>query len=103
VGASWARRGGAAGEPGAGADAAFAQAPRPSTGPHKLRESMPLVVLLRERLKYALTRKEVTAIVQQRLIQVDGKVRTDDNFPVGYQGTPPPPPPHCCARAQAAG
>ncbi|XP_054164043.1 40S ribosomal protein S4 [Oppia nitens] len=59
-------------------------APRPSTGPHKLRESLPLVVMLRNRLKYALTRTEVTKIVMQRTIKVDGKVRTDINYPAGY-------------------
>jgi len=53
------------------------QAPRPSPGPHKLRESLPLVVFLRNRLKYVLTGREVTAIIKQRLIKVDGKVRTD--------------------------
>ena len=47
---------------------------------------MPLIVLLRNRLKYALNRKETQAIVAQRLIQVDGKVRADMNFPVGFQG-----------------
>merc|ERR1711977_406734 len=31
-------------------------APRPSTGPHKLRECLPLVLILRNRLKYALTK-----------------------------------------------
>ncbi|CAL1273950.1 unnamed protein product [Larinioides sclopetarius] len=56
-------------------------APRPSTGPHKLRESLPLIIMLRNRLKYALTNSEVTKIVMQRLIKVDGKVRTDSNFP----------------------
>jgi len=60
-------------------------APRPSTGPHKIRECLPLVVLLRERLKYALTRREAMLILMQRLIQVDAKVRTDVNFPIGYQ------------------
>jgi small subunit ribosomal protein S4e len=60
-------------------------APRPSTGPHKLRECLPLVVLLRNRLKYALTRREVVQICKQRLIKVDGKVRTDTNFPAGFQ------------------
>jgi small subunit ribosomal protein S4e len=60
-------------------------APRPSTGPHKLRECLPLIVLLRNRLKYALTRNEVTKIVMQRLIKVDGKVRTDATFPAGFQ------------------
>lgn len=61
-------------------------APRPSTGPHKLRESLPLVIFLRNRLKYALTNSEVTKIVMQRLIKVDGKVRTDPNFPAGFMG-----------------
>jgi len=59
-------------------------APRPSTGPHKLRECLPLVILLRNRLKYALTGNEVTKIVMQRLIKVDNKVRTDINFPAGF-------------------
>lgn len=58
-------------------------APRPSSGPHKLRECLPLIVLLRNRLKYALTKREVTSIVMQRLIKVDGKVRTDANYPTG--------------------
>jgi small subunit ribosomal protein S4e len=59
-------------------------APRPSTGPHKLRESLPLVLVLRNRLKYALTRREVTMITNRRLVEVDGKVRTDTNYPVGF-------------------
>merc|ERR1719201_2066148 len=58
-------------------------APKPSAGPHKLRECMPLIVLLRNRLKYALTDNEVKMIVMQRLIKVDGKVRTDMTFPAG--------------------
>ncbi|CAG8445355.1 7519_t:CDS:2 [Funneliformis caledonium] len=52
-------------------------APRPSPGPHKLRECLPLVVFLRNRLKYALTKKEVQSILMQRFVKVDGKVRTD--------------------------
>jgi len=59
-------------------------APRPSPGPHKLRESLPLSVFIRNRLKYALTGREVTLIVAQRLIKVDGKVRTDTNYPAGF-------------------
>lgn len=59
-------------------------APRPSAGPHKLRECLPLVILLRNRLKYALTKKEVTSILMQRLIRVDSKVRTDPGFPAGF-------------------
>merc|ERR1712140_24048 len=59
-------------------------APRPSTGPHKLRESLPMIVFLRNRLKYALTYDEVKKIVNQRLIKVDGKVRTDKDYPAGF-------------------
>lgn len=59
-------------------------APRPSTGPHKLRESLPLILILRNRLKYALNGREANMIVMQRLIKVDGKVRTDKTFPAGF-------------------
>jgi small subunit ribosomal protein S4e len=60
-------------------------APRPSPGPHKLRESLPLTIFLRRRLQYALCGREVVAILAQRLVKVDGKVRTDIKFPVGFQ------------------
>jgi len=59
-------------------------APRPSAGPHKLRECLPLIVMLRNRLKYALTYRECKMIVMQRLIKVDGKVRTDMFYPAGF-------------------
>eukprot|EP00034_Subulatomonas_tetraspora_P000505 GABW01000757.1.p1 GENE.GABW01000757.1~~GABW01000757.1.p1 ORF type:complete len:201 (+),score=73.49 GABW01000757.1:27-629(+) len=59
-------------------------APRPSEGPHKLRECLPLILLVRNRLKYALTRREVTHILQQRFVKVDGKVRTDITYPAGF-------------------
>lgn len=59
-------------------------APRPTPGPHKLRECIPLVVLIRNRLKYALTKREVTQILMDRTVQVDGKIRTDTNFPTGF-------------------
>eukprot|EP00657_Telonema_sp_P-1_P007248 TRINITY_DN26_c0_g1_i2.p1 TRINITY_DN26_c0_g1~~TRINITY_DN26_c0_g1_i2.p1 ORF type:complete len:264 (+),score=117.82 TRINITY_DN26_c0_g1_i2:175-966(+) len=59
-------------------------APRPSTGPHKLRECLPLVLILRNRLKYALTKKEVQTICMMGLVKVDGRRRTDPNFPCGF-------------------
>ncbi|RLV92717.1 40S ribosomal protein S4 [Spathaspora sp. JA1] len=59
-------------------------APRPSAGPHKLRESLPLVVFLRNRLKYALNGREVKAILMQQHVKVDNKVRTDSTFPTGF-------------------
>jgi small subunit ribosomal protein S4e len=61
-------------------------APRPSAGPHKLRECLPLIIMLRNRLKYALNRREVLLIVKDRegLIKVDNKIRRDPNFPAGF-------------------
>lgn len=41
-------------------------------------------MFLRNRLKYALTGDEVKRIVNQRLIKVDGKVRTDATYPAGF-------------------
>jgi small subunit ribosomal protein S4e len=61
-------------------------APRPSAGPHKLRESLPLIIFLRNRLKYALNKQEVQSICKQRLVKVDGKVRTDVTYPAGFMG-----------------
>lgn len=59
-------------------------APRPSTGPHKLRESLPLSLVLRDKLKYALTRRETVMVVMRRHVEVDKRIRTDINFPTGF-------------------
>lgn len=59
-------------------------APKPSQGPHKTRECLPLLLILRNRLKYALTGKEVQQILKQRLVKVDGKVKTDVTYPTGF-------------------
>jgi len=60
-------------------------ATKPSQGPHKYRESLPLTVVLKNRLKYALTGREVTMIVNDKEgnIAVDGKIRKDPRFPSG--------------------
>merc|ERR1740128_1158411 len=46
-----------------------------SSGPHKMSESLPIAVFLRNRLKHALNMKEVQTIMKQRLIKIDGKGR----------------------------
>lgn len=61
-------------------------APHPSAGPHKLRECLPLCIFIRNRLKYALSGREVSLIVKQRLVKVDNKVRTDETYPAGFMG-----------------
>ncbi|XP_055249296.1 40S ribosomal protein S4, X isoform-like [Moschus berezovskii] len=58
-------------------------APCPSTGSHKLRECLPLIIFLRSRLKYALIGDEVK-ICMQRFIKIDGKVCTDITYPAGF-------------------
>eukprot|EP00980_Cylindrotheca_fusiformis_P004014 scaffold880_cov132-Cylindrotheca_fusiformis.AAC.10 len=60
-------------------------APRPSQGPHKLRECLPVCIILRDRLKYALNGKECQQICMERCVKIDGKVRTDFNYPAGFQ------------------
>lgn len=47
---------------------------------------MPLIIFLRNRLKYALTGDEVKKICMQRFIKIDGKVRTDITYPTGFMG-----------------
>jgi small subunit ribosomal protein S4e len=60
-------------------------ATRPSTGPHKLRECLPLNVLLRQRLKYALNNLETIKICRDKdaNIKIDNRVRRDHRFPLG--------------------
>lgn len=54
-----------------------------------------LQIFLRNKLKYALTGREVTLIVAQRLVKVDGKVRTDNTYPAGFMG-------ECASRSTVA-
>jgi len=60
-------------------------APRPRAGPHKSRECMPLLVILRNRLRYALNATEASMILRQKLVNVDSRPRVDPKYPVGFQ------------------
>lgn len=60
-------------------------APRPRSGPHKARECMPLLIILRNRLKYALNYREANMILRQKMVNVDARPRTDLKYPVGFQ------------------
>jgi len=61
-------------------------ATRPSQGPHKLRECIPMSVLLRNRLHYALSNQEAMKICKGREanIKVDGKIKRDHKYPLGF-------------------
>eukprot|EP01063_Lacrimia_lanifica_P010747 TRINITY_DN174_c0_g1_i1.p2 TRINITY_DN174_c0_g1~~TRINITY_DN174_c0_g1_i1.p2 ORF type:complete len:269 (+),score=146.45 TRINITY_DN174_c0_g1_i1:43-849(+) len=59
-------------------------APKARPGAHKERESLPLILILRNRMKLALTRNEAMLITKQRLVTVDGRVKCDPKTPVGF-------------------
>lgn len=61
----------------------FTWSVKPSPGPHSLEKSLPLAIVLRDILGFAKTKKEAKAIVSQGNVYVDGKIRRDENFPVG--------------------
>lgn len=57
-------------------------APKTKCGPHDLKSSIPLCLLLK-RLNLANTKKEIKIICRENLIKINNKTRTDKNFPVG--------------------
>jgi len=59
-------------------------APRPRAGPHKIRECLPLLVIIRNRLKYAVSNREAKMIVRQKMVNVDSRPRTDIKYPAGF-------------------
>lgn len=59
-------------------------APKPRAGPHKALQCLPLILIVRNRLKYALNYREALMILKQRALKVDGKVRTDQKYPAGF-------------------
>lgn len=56
---------------------------KPSPGPHRMDESMPLLAVVRDMLKLGDNSREARFIIGGRGIVVDGKVVTDYKFPVG--------------------
>lgn len=56
---------------------------RPSPGPHSLQSCLPLAIVLRDSLGFAETRKEAKTIAAQEKVLVDGKVKRQDDFPLG--------------------
>ena len=59
---------------------------RPAQGPHKRRESLPLTLVLRDKLKLALNGLDCYKILKQKegLVRVDNKIRRNPKFPVGF-------------------
>lgn len=58
---------------------------RPCQGPHRLRQSIPLQIFLRDKIKVALTGREANMILHQKqgLVYIDKKVRREPKYPLG--------------------
>lgn len=56
---------------------------KPAAGPHPIENCISLTIALRDVLGFAKTRKEAKTIVSQERILVDGRIRREDDFPIG--------------------
>jgi small subunit ribosomal protein S4e len=56
---------------------------KPGVGSHGAAASLPLLVVLRDILNVARTRREVDVILRRGNIKIDGVVHTNDDYPVG--------------------
>lgn len=58
---------------------------RPAQGPHRLRQSIPLQVFLRDKIKVAMNGREANMILHQKqgLVYIDKKVRREPKYPLG--------------------
>ncbi len=56
---------------------------KPSPGAHKIKDSLPLVVILRDLLKIGRTQREIKRVLGNKEILVNNKVRKDKNFCTG--------------------
>jgi small subunit ribosomal protein S4e len=56
---------------------------KPRAGPHGVKESMPLLSVVRDMLKLCDNSREARFIIGSRQVSVDGKVVTDYKYPVG--------------------
>jgi len=57
---------------------------KPSPGPHPILRCLPLLIIVRDVLGYAKTAKEARRLIAKGEFKVDGKVRRDYKFPVGF-------------------
>lgn len=56
-------------------------------GPHSIRNSIPLSVLIRDVLGYAKTMLEVKNLLYSKEVLVDNKIRRNPKFPTGFMDT----------------
>ncbi|MEM2093685.1 MAG: 30S ribosomal protein S4e [Candidatus Bathyarchaeia archaeon] len=56
---------------------------KPGPGPHPVKDSLPLLVIIRDILGIAKTRNEAREILRRENVKVDGVIRRRDDYPVG--------------------
>lgn len=56
---------------------------KPKPGPHPIRQALPLLLVVRDILGFAKTKKEARSIISEGQMEVDGKIRREEKFPVG--------------------
>ncbi|MGC8982597.1 MAG: 30S ribosomal protein S4e [Desulfurococcaceae archaeon] len=56
---------------------------KPSPGPHPIERSLPLLILVRDVLKYAKTGAEARKLIAEGNFKIDGRIRRSYKFPVG--------------------
>lgn len=56
---------------------------KPKPGPHPISHCIPLMLIIRNILGLAETRKEAKTIISQEKIKVDGKIQREEGFPIG--------------------
>jgi len=57
---------------------------KPNAGPHAIEESLPLILIVRDILGVADNAREAKRIINNGEIIVDGRIRKDFKFPVGF-------------------
>ncbi|MCE4610653.1 MAG: 30S ribosomal protein S4e [Desulfurococcales archaeon] len=57
---------------------------KPRPGPHPAERSLPLLLIVRNVLGYAQTAREARKLIAEGHFKVDGRVRKDYKFPVGF-------------------
>jgi len=56
---------------------------KPSPGPHSIENCLPLTIALRDIFGFTKTRKEAKTVVSQGRAYIDGRIRREDDFPMG--------------------
>lgn len=63
---------------------AFKYTVKPAPGPHAANECIPVAILLRDMFQYARNMTEVKRILFERNVEIDGKVKTNRKYPLGF-------------------